>query len=333
MRLLIHIGPAKTGSTFIQQAFSQNSAKLVDQGVFYPTTNCREMYTGGFNSNNIAIDLIKGHVDKSIDAVDAIAQQARSAGCHSMVISAEGFAPALLSDRRPNDRFLKELSERFDVELVFFYRNFVDTVNSHFSQKIKTYDGWRNAHQVYAVARKQYFKRRDGILKIAGENGNVGISLVLFSPKSGPFNDICRLLGVDQSGLDFPEKPANARLHPATIALGYLAGEQAVPFKPRQLNALEKHLRARPYRDYKLTIVPAGDLQAINEEQRQDIALLSEAPNVELVGSLPEWWEDTLKAQKNCIQFDAYLNRISRLKAAPSPFNLVAGPADKAAQA
>jgi len=333
MRLFLHIGPAKTASTFIQQVCSLNSERLLEQGVFYPTENCQKMYTGGFNCNDTAIKLIDGQVDQSIDAITSFAEKARSAGCGSLLISAEGFSPALLSSRRDSSKFIKQLSKDFDVEVLFFYRNFLDTVNSHFSQVIKSVSKWRLYNEVYKISRNLYFKRKDGILKIANKNKDIKISILLFYKEMSPFEHICRALGVDSSGFEYPDRKSNARPHAATIALGYLAGQQAIPFRPHQMNALEEYLRARRFLDPKLTIVPAKDVPRIIEEQRDDLERLSGSPNIEIIGSLPDWWEETLVAHKNCVPFENYLSRISRIGGAPAPFNSVTGPAAETATA
>ena len=36
MKLMLHIGTSKTGSTYIQHFLNENRAELLDQGIYYP---------------------------------------------------------------------------------------------------------------------------------------------------------------------------------------------------------------------------------------------------------------------------------------------------------
>lgn len=36
MKLLLHVGPPKTGATSLQHAFDENRQILIDHGIYYP---------------------------------------------------------------------------------------------------------------------------------------------------------------------------------------------------------------------------------------------------------------------------------------------------------
>ena len=95
-RLVIHVGPHKTGSTSVQAAFHEYRSRLVDQGVFYalpPAGDFPESHS------DAAFLLLKGRA-REFDAWLAEAwRQARAAACDVLLLSSEEFSNAQVMPR------------------------------------------------------------------------------------------------------------------------------------------------------------------------------------------------------------------------------------------
>ena len=90
-RLVIHVGPHKTGSTSVQAAFHEHRSRLADHGVFYPPAPAGEFPE---SHSDAAFLLLKGQA-REFDAwlMDSW-RQARAAACDAMLLSSEEFSNA-----------------------------------------------------------------------------------------------------------------------------------------------------------------------------------------------------------------------------------------------
>lgn len=95
-RLVIHVGPHKTGSTSVQVAFHEHRSRLIDHGVFYPSPPAGDFPE---SHSDAAFLLHKGQV-REFEAwlVDAW-RQARAAACDVLLLSSEEFSNALVMPR------------------------------------------------------------------------------------------------------------------------------------------------------------------------------------------------------------------------------------------
>jgi hypothetical protein len=106
-RLVIHVGPHKTGSTSVQSAFHEHRSRLIDHGVFYPRPPAGDFPE---SHSDAAFLLLKGQA-REFDAWLAEAwRQARAAACDVLLLSSEEFSNALVMPR------LGEALQRFRRE-------------------------------------------------------------------------------------------------------------------------------------------------------------------------------------------------------------------------
>jgi hypothetical protein len=106
-RLVIHVGPHKTGSTSVQTAFHEHRSRLIDHGVFYPRPPAGDFPE---SHSDAAFLLLKGRA-REFDAWLAEAwRQARAAACDVLLLSSEEFSNALVMPR------LGEALQRFRRE-------------------------------------------------------------------------------------------------------------------------------------------------------------------------------------------------------------------------
>lgn len=88
MKVFLHIGPHKTGTTTIQTFLRRNTAELLRLGYHYPCTN-----PSIDNHHDLAIGLRSPSLlGKTIRRIHGILDDARKEGCHSVVFSSEMLA-------------------------------------------------------------------------------------------------------------------------------------------------------------------------------------------------------------------------------------------------
>src|SRR3546814_20923881 len=79
MRLIVHMGLHKTGSTYLQHIFNDNHEALLGRGVYYQKQP-------GYPAHHFgAWDILRGDTS----ATAAMVGQARIAGCHTHILSTE----------------------------------------------------------------------------------------------------------------------------------------------------------------------------------------------------------------------------------------------------
>ena len=123
-KLILHIGPHKTGSTFIQKSLVKNEAKLKEASFLYPKK--RREFSHGHHA------LAKAFQENDKIFIDSfLSEMERSS--EDVIISSEDF------DRLTSDqvRVLKEVLVSYDVTVVYFKRRFDSLLFSNLQEDIK----------------------------------------------------------------------------------------------------------------------------------------------------------------------------------------------------
>jgi hypothetical protein len=125
-RFIIHIGPHKTGSTYLQNHLTHNRAALSGRGIYYP----REWTTPeiGWCHAELAKLLHQGKFDQ----IARTFADLKAAGWPAIVLSSEDFS-SLSEDRL---RFLRECTGA-DTQIVFFARRWSELLQSHGQEHIR----------------------------------------------------------------------------------------------------------------------------------------------------------------------------------------------------
>ncbi|MEG3766281.1 hypothetical protein [Alteromonas sp. 14N.309.X.WAT.G.H12] len=126
-KLIIHVGPPKSGTSAIQKWLSENRDLLVQQGFFYPKHNVDD---NGVSSGNV-FEVFEEQKDKSLTIstrkVDALFDVFRQSGCHTLLLSSEFFF-----------RQINVLSDAFPQAVFLAYLRFpLDVIESSYNQGIK----------------------------------------------------------------------------------------------------------------------------------------------------------------------------------------------------
>lgn len=90
-RLVIHVGPHKTGSTSVQSAFHEQRSRLADDGVFYPPAPAGEFPE---SHSDAAFLLLQGKPHEFDAWLMDSWRQGRAAACDAMLLSSEEFSNA-----------------------------------------------------------------------------------------------------------------------------------------------------------------------------------------------------------------------------------------------
>lgn len=132
-RILIHVGPGKTGSSALQQWLTTHCAELRAAGVLYPP---HDLDGNGVSSGNREalmdmqqVEATFRHVVSATKAA-ALRTELDASGCHTLLLSSEFFFPAIVDIQRAFP----------EAEFVVYVRNPIELLESHYNQTVKRHD-------------------------------------------------------------------------------------------------------------------------------------------------------------------------------------------------
>ena len=123
-RLVLHIGPHKTGSSYLQRTFYEASAAFRDKGIYYPV----DCVTSQYGHHKVPALLSRGMIEELVEFL------AGPLACEeTLVISSENF------DRLNDEEvaLLRELFKDFEVTVVYFKRSAPGLVVSAWQERVK----------------------------------------------------------------------------------------------------------------------------------------------------------------------------------------------------
>ncbi|MFM1903431.1 MAG: hypothetical protein RLZZ440_1331 [Planctomycetota bacterium] len=97
IRLAVHVGPHKTGSTSVQRALVAHRERLAEAGVWYPPSLERAEFPD--QHADIAGLLIKGGVDQVVAWLMTARSEAAQRGCDTLFLSSENFRAPMIRRR------------------------------------------------------------------------------------------------------------------------------------------------------------------------------------------------------------------------------------------
>ncbi|MEH6359546.1 MAG: hypothetical protein V7761_02315 [Amylibacter sp.] len=136
-KILIHLGPHKTGSTAIQKLLNQNSTILRSHGINFVHTK---------HVHEAAMAMAGAEYEKSEKILSMLANDMESSSSEQFILSQEDFAGHLIGrdkGRKVYPRLTKHLRilnrafNSFDVSFLFFTRNEDDWLRSCYVQNLK----------------------------------------------------------------------------------------------------------------------------------------------------------------------------------------------------
>jgi len=122
-KLFLHIGPHKTGSTYIQKCFFANRDYLLNLGVCYPNVDCGALY-----GQHGAVEKIKWLEQKELDKY-----------WNQVLRTDINFVSSECFDglNSPDIQKLSRALSKVDVRIIYYHRNYVDLLPSWWQKEVK----------------------------------------------------------------------------------------------------------------------------------------------------------------------------------------------------
>ncbi|MBN2700263.1 MAG: hypothetical protein ACPW60_12765 [Methylohalobius sp. ZOD2] len=164
MRIVLHIGTHKTGSTALQRFLYLNRERLLDQGWLYPRTGLK-----GTGHHPIAWRIRSGGADVCREMLSALEKEAREVGVQGILLSSEAFE--FIRDVKA----LEPFCHRDTIPLVFLRRQ-DGYLESEYNQHVKmpstryAFDIYRFYFRLDFSFRFNYRQLCDRWQKVAGDN-------------------------------------------------------------------------------------------------------------------------------------------------------------------
>jgi hypothetical protein len=138
-KVILHIGFHKTGTSALQEYFSENRETLKKHGVFYPQS-LNEKYSGNvdlswvFNEN--APSYAKLNPDEKIQIETFYKEQIEKTDCETVIISSEDFS--LLDAQLKSIECLKSFLSGYEVTIIAYVREPMEFMFSLYSHAVRS---------------------------------------------------------------------------------------------------------------------------------------------------------------------------------------------------
>lgn len=133
MKIYLHIGTHKTGTTAIQSFAAENRKLLAEYGVYWPKERLKPHAN---QHSTLALQMRAGKHDDVKAYLERALREAKSSGAESLFLSGEAFSH--LGEANVQ-RFLAML-DGHDVEVILFFRNVYSYAVSALNQQIKSHE-------------------------------------------------------------------------------------------------------------------------------------------------------------------------------------------------
>ena len=244
MKIYLHIGTEKTGSSHLQSIAAINREKLTEAGIWFPEAGKRERQllkgeisagnaqdiTDALNSDNYdtCSEIIAGHIGKAIEL-----------GCHSLLLSNELLVLALADENRLK-RFIKLLQTRGCTETAYllFIRDPVSHALSLYKHRAKSgtapdIEQWPQEHYLYGTGLLSFLKNT--------EKEKLPLTCRKFSKKSGALE---KILFHEWLGTEIELTPPPAVVNPSLSLSELLLIRKVREHRPKLANILYDRLLA-----------------------------------------------------------------------------------------
>ena len=127
MKVVVHVGPGKTGSSAIQQWLNQHNSELLQNGYYYPAHKVDENGVSSGNALSVFEYDSKGKLSFSEAKARSVLDKAAELGCHTLVLSSEAFIA----------RYEPILNFFSSGKYIFYVRNPLECAESLYNQSVK----------------------------------------------------------------------------------------------------------------------------------------------------------------------------------------------------
>lgn len=129
MKIIVHIGAHKTGTSYIQQVLFQSYDSLLSNGILYPKS-----IISGNNHGLFANSFKNKDSQRSLSMIDLLNEEIEKHDPQLVIISSECF----VEHKDIAMRFKERLECRFsDIEFLYYYREPVNWLSSLFNEIVR----------------------------------------------------------------------------------------------------------------------------------------------------------------------------------------------------
>ncbi|MDX6298561.1 MAG: hypothetical protein QOI51_2418 [Nocardioidaceae bacterium] len=137
-RLVVHVGPPKTATTYFQRGLFANAAVLARHGVYLPRTGRLEFEPNAISHHHLAWDLVDSpRFRPDIGGWDALAVELAEVGPETVLISSEVLRRVIIEDGVSERLTERLLSFGRDVTILYVVRDQLSQINSAYAQVVK----------------------------------------------------------------------------------------------------------------------------------------------------------------------------------------------------
>ncbi len=136
LKLIIHAGTPKTGTTSIQTYLDKKQRKLRSKGILYPHNLERIKNPNAPKHQWFEKNLVTTHLEYFLENFKNIISQVKE-NTHTIILSSEGIYNYWWDFPVGSKAVLSELSKRFDIELWVWFREPLAFIEDYYKQCIR----------------------------------------------------------------------------------------------------------------------------------------------------------------------------------------------------
>lgn len=136
MKVVLHLGTYKTGTSSIQRYLRANQVSLQEQKIFYPLPHESGLYN---QHSHIVSWLSTGNLELLDEYISCEIKNARLANCDVFLLSTEGFS-SLNQKQILQLKNIIQKNQVQDIECIVYFRNVYDYIISNLCQLLKQPD-------------------------------------------------------------------------------------------------------------------------------------------------------------------------------------------------
>ena len=136
LKLIIHAGTPKTGTTSLQTYLDKKQRKLRGKGILYPHNIERIQNTNAPKHQWFEKNLVTTHLENFLENFKNILSQVKE-DTHTIILSSEGIYNNWWDFPNESKDLLKELNKLFNVEIWVWFRDPLAFIESYYKQCIR----------------------------------------------------------------------------------------------------------------------------------------------------------------------------------------------------
>ncbi|MDX8381949.1 MAG: sulfotransferase family protein [Ghiorsea sp.] len=136
LKLIIHVGTPKTGTTSIQSYLDKKQGKLRRKGILYPHNHKNVHNSHAPKHQWFEKNLVSTHVEQLLENFKNVMAQVKE-DTHTIILSSEGIYNYWWDIPDESKALLQELGKHFDIQIWVWFREPLDFIEDYYKQCIR----------------------------------------------------------------------------------------------------------------------------------------------------------------------------------------------------